>query len=154
MDKDKLRKTQIFTPQKVTNEMVDLLDQESLSSDETFFFEPTCGDGSLLVVLVDRIFNEMLKRHKDRSRALSDTLFKFYAVELDEELVPQAREKIYNWALSKLKRELTGLEKYLIAQSIRQSVEHRDFFEVMEHPIDAPAGARALSRAAKNKRER
>lgn len=38
---------------------------------------------------------------------------------------------------------------YLIAHSLQQSIENRDFFEAMKHPIDAPSGAKAISRKSK-----
>ena len=148
----KLKQAQVFTPPQITNQMIDMLDQSALSDHETFFFEPTCGDGEMLLVIVERIFNELEKKYGDKEQALADTLFKFYAIELDIELIPKARQKIYDWAVSKIERDLTSLEMYLIARTLQQSIENRDFFEVMGHPIDAPNGAKAISRKLKGKR--
>lgn len=148
----KLKQAQVFTPPWATNQMIDMLDQNLLSDHETFFFEPTCGDGAMLVVIVERIFNELEKKYQDKTKALADTLFKFYAIELDAELVPLARKRIYEWAVSKIDRELSEFEMYLIAHSLQQSIENRDFFEAMEHPIDAPNGARAISRKLKERK--
>lgn len=148
----KLKQAQVFTPPKITNQMIDMLDQSILSDHETFFFEPTCGDGEMLVVIVERIFNELEKKYEDKTKALADTLFKFYAIELDAELVPLARKRIYDWAASKIDRELSQFEMYLIAHSLQQSIENRDFFEAMEHPIDASSGAKAISRKLKGRK--
>lgn len=146
-----LKQAQVFTPEKVTNEMIDLLDQAMLSDHETFFFEPSCGDGEMLVVIVERIYKELLKKHGDKEQALADTLFKFYAIELDDTLVPKARTRIYEWAKEKIGRDMSSLEMYLIARSLQQSVECRDFFEVMKGPLYSP-GARGIAKAAdKNK---
>lgn len=147
----KLKQAQVFTPPWATNQMIDMLDQNLLSNHETFFFEPTCGDGAMLVVIVERIFVELEKKYNDKTKALADTLFKFYAIELDPELVPKARKRIYEWATSKIDRDLSELEMYLIAHSLQQSIENRDFFEAIEHPIDAPNGAKAISRKLKGK---
>jgi hypothetical protein len=147
----KLKQAQVFTPPWATNQMIDMLDQNLLSDHETFFFEPTCGDGTMLVVIVERIFVELEKKYNDKTKALADTLFKFYAIEFDAELVPHARKRIYDWAVSKIDRELSELEMYLIAHSLQQSIENRDFFEAMKHPIDAPSGAKAISRKLKGK---
>jgi len=149
---DKLKQGQIFTPRKITNQMIDMLDQSVLSNHETFFFEPSCGDGEILIILVERIFNELEKKYGDKEQALADTLFKFYAIELDITLIPKARTKIYDWAVSKVGRDLTHLEMYLIARSLQQSIENRDFFEAMDHPIDAPNGAKAIIRKLKGKK--
>jgi type I restriction-modification system DNA methylase subunit len=141
-----LKEAQIFTPSKVTNQMLDMLDQRVFEEHETFFFEPSCGDGAMLVVILDRIFNVLLIKYGDKSQALADTLFKFYAIELDESLVPKARTKIFNWAKEVMDRELSDLESYLIARSLQQSIENRNFFEVMKDPIVESNGGRALNR--------
>ena len=146
-----LKPAQVFTPPWATNEMIDMLDQNLLSDHETFFFEPSCGDGAMLVVIVERIFIELEKKYKDKEKALADTLFKFYAIELDPELIPRARKRIFDWAASKIDRDLTEFEMYLIAHSLQQSIENRDFFEAIKTPIDAPSGARAIARKLKGK---
>lgn len=147
---EKLKQAQVFTPAKVTNEMLDMLDQQVFSRHETFFFEPSCGDGEMLVVILERIYQELLNTYKDHHQALADTLFKFYAIELDHKLVPKARNRIYEWAKGKAQRELSELEMYLIARSLQQSIECRDFFEVMKGSIESP-GKRAMQRSQRNK---
>lgn len=149
----KLKRAQVFTPPWATNRMIDMLDKNLLSDHETFFFEPTCGDGAMLVVIIERIFVELEKKYNDKAKALADTLFKFYAIELDSELVPKARKRVYEWAVSKIDRDLTELEMYLIAHSLQQSIENRDFFEAIEHTIGAPNGAKAIDRKLKGKLE-
>lgn len=145
-----LKETQVFTPEWATNQMIDLIDQDLLSDHETFFFEPSCGDGSMLVVIVERIYQSlMVKYANDKDKALTDTLHKFYAIELDPELVPKARMKIWKWAVSKLGRELSLFEQYMIAHGLQQSIENRDFFRVMESPIYDSPGARAIGRKVK-----
>jgi hypothetical protein len=126
-----MKETQIFTPDWATNEMIDLLDQKLLSDHETFFFEPSCGDGSMLVVIVERIYQSFLQKYQDKQKALADTLFKFYAIEIDPELVPKARMKIFQWAAEKLGRELSEFESYLIAHQLQSSIECKDFFDVV-----------------------
>ena len=130
MKKD-LKQAQVFTPKSVTNEMLNLFDQQIFSEDNTFFFEPTCGNGEMLVVILERIYQQLLKKYKDETQALADTLFKFYAIELDESLVVEARTKIFVWIREK-KETLTDFEAYLVARLLQQNIEHKDFFEVME----------------------
>lgn len=145
----KLEQTQIFTPSWSTNQMLDMLDQTCFADHETFFFEPSCGDGAILVEIVERIFQELLKKYNDKEQALADTLFKFYAIELDARLVPLARTRIFDWAKGKVDRELSALEQYLIAHSLQQSIENRDFFEAIKHPIAEPSAAKAIRRKLK-----
>lgn len=152
MKNKNLKQTQVFTPPWATNQMIDMLDQKLLSDHETFFFEPSCGDGQMLVVMLDRIFNELMKKYGQKDEALAETLFKFYAIELDEKLIPKARRRVWDWAVSKIERKPSSLEMNLIAWSLHQSIENRDFFEAMNHPIDAPSGARAISRKLRTKK--
>lgn len=146
-----LKQTQVFTPEWATNEMLDMIDQKLFSDHETFFFEPSCGDGQMLVVMVDRIFNSLFQKYGCKEQALADTLFKFYAIELDASLVPKCRAKIFEWAKEKMDRKLSNFEMYLTARSLQQSVECRDFFDAIKHPISASNGERALSRKLKTK---
>ena len=141
-----LKQAQVFTPEWVTNDMIDLLDQSCLSDHETFFFEPTCGDGEMLVVIVERIYKALMQKFGEHERAFSETIFKFYATELDEELVPKARMRIFNWAIKNAGRELTSLEQSLIALQLAQSIECRDALKVSIPNIDSSPGMRAIKR--------
>lgn len=128
-----LKQAQVFTPSWATNEMIDMLKNSLLSDDETFFFEPSCGDGKMLVVILERCFEELLTKYNDdQCKALADTLYKFYAIELDKNLVPQARMRIYEWAISKIDREVTEFEAFMIARQLSVSIECKNFFDVME----------------------
>lgn len=138
MSNDHLKPAQVFTPSNITNEMLDLIDQSRFADHETFFFEPSCGDGEMLVVILERIFNMLNEKYQDKEQAMADTLFKFYAIELDDELVPKARMRIFEWVKVKLEREIAPFEMYMVARSLQQSIEHRDFFEVMKGSIDSP----------------
>ena len=136
MNKDKLKATQVFTPEWATNQMLDLMDQTSFGSPETYFLEPSCGDGQMLVVMVDRIFKELLKKYEGdhaREKALSETLFKFYAIEMDADLVVKARFRLREKIVSEINVEGFDVPYFLdcmIAQLLVDSIECRDFFEM------------------------
>lgn len=145
-----LEKAQVFTPEWATNQMIDLLDPSCLATHETFFFEPTCGDGQMLVVIIERIFQALLVKYEgDKDKALADTLHKFYAIELDDRLVPLARMRIWEWAINKLEREPTVFEQCTIAHGLQQSIENRNFFDVIKSPVLDNPKARAVSRKIK-----
>lgn len=143
-----LKQAQIFTPKWVADEMLDLLDQEVFCADETFFFEPTCGDGGILIPMLDRIYEVLLKKNGCQSRTIAETLHKFFAVELDEELVKQCRVKVWEWAVNKAgsSPDYKMLCECLIANQIRDAVEHNDFFVVMREAKDGE-----IARASKRK---
>lgn len=141
----KLEKCQIFTPPWVTNEMLDLLGGDDVLSDhENFFFEPTSGDGQMLIVIVERIYKALLAKYEgDIEKALSETLFKFYAAELDDTLVPKARMRVWMFAAETIGRDLSTFEQYLIAHQLQQSIECRDFFTETLPALDTSPGMRA-----------
>lgn len=150
---ENLKETQVFTPPGVTNQMLDLLDQSDFSKPETFYLEPSCGQGDMLVVIAERIFLELMKKyHNDVNKALSETLFKFYAIEIDPILVSKARMAMFEWATLKMGRELSDLENYLIAHSLQNSIECEDFFELMERNISTSNGKRAISKTLKKEK--
>lgn len=131
---DSIKATQIFTPPWVTNQMLDMLDQEHFQAEDTFFFEPSCGDGGMLVVILERIYKALLSKHHDMPKAIAETLHKFYAIELDVEMVQKCRVNVWNWVLEKLgdKPDFKLLCDFLIANQIKDAVEHNNFFVVME----------------------
>lgn len=150
-DKTNLKQGQVFTPTKVANEMLDMISEEDFSSLESFFFEPTCGNGAILVPILERCYTALLtKRYPDSpAMALSQALQKVYAIELDPKLVIEARHAVFDWVCSKLTSQPTELELSLIGCQIAQSIECRDFFDVMDNTVASSAGTRALSRKAR-----
>lgn len=149
INKENLKANQVFTPPWVTNEMLDLLykDRPTLLSDwETFIFEPSCGDGEMLIVIIERIYKALLEKYNDPERSFCETLFKFYAIELDEELVPKARMRIYEWAQKTACRELTRIEEWLIAFQLHQSIEYRDALKEGIASVHQTPAIRALKR--------
>lgn len=153
-DKEELKQAQIFTPPWVTNEMLDLIGEGNLSDHETFFLEPTCGDGQMLIVIVERIYKALLAKYEgDIEKALSETLFKFYATELDDTLIPTARMRVWMFAAETIGRELSTFEQYLIAHQLQQSIECRDFFAETIPALDTSPGMRAVLRKVLKDRE-
>lgn len=137
------KENQIFTPEWATNEMIDMLSPGDLTADETYFFEPSCGDGAMLLVIVGRIFEALNTKYAAMSdkteRALAETAVKFFAIELDAELVVKCRLKIYEWFLNKLNGEIdVGLfSQYLMARIVSERIQQKDLFEFFGkgHPM-------------------
>lgn len=132
--KNKLKETQVFTPAWATNQMLDLLSIDCFTDDSTYFFEPSCGNGEMLQVIVERLWEKLLERYKgDKEKTLADVCFKFYAIELDAELVVECRMRMFNF----LKEKLDNVNKdvfssYVLARILHEKIEHRDFFEFMK----------------------
>lgn len=106
----------------------------------------------MLVVIVDRIFNELLKKYGDKTQALADTLFKFYAIELDAELVPKARKRIYDWAVSKIERKLSELEIKSLDREIRQKKVDAKKAEALKDKLELQKQVKSLESKRNEKR--
>ena len=144
-----LAQAQVFTPPWATNQMLDLLGEEALEDPNTFFFEPTCGDGQMLVVIIERTYHALMRVYQNHNKAFTETLFKFYATELDETLVPKARMRIWEWAVQKAGRPLSEMESSLIALQLAQAIECRDALKDSIPNIDPSPSMRALKRKRK-----
>lgn len=137
-----IKKTQVFTPKKVTNQMLDMLDKDTFAKDDTYFFEPTVGKGDMLVVIIDRIFKSLLKKYSDCKdgeafeKALAETCVKFFAVEIDESLAIQCRINAYKNLISKAEKkdnfDYKKFSWYLIARVVQEKIVIDDFFQYME----------------------
>lgn len=135
----KLAETQVFTPRWAADQMLDLLDQDVFQAEESFFFEPSCGDGAILIQILDRIFESLLKKHAVREKALAETLHKFFAVELDEAMVIKCRANVWEWVNTKMAEgvDQSKLVDFLVANQIRDAIEHNNFFTVMDEAKDS-----------------
>ena len=134
--KKNLKEAQIFTPRWVTNEMLDMLDQNGFKDENTLFFEPSCGNGEMLIVIIERIYNALLEKYdNDKEKAFADCLFKFYAIELDDNLVVEARMKIYKFFIDKLNSEIVDTKKLseiIIARQLCEKIECKNFFDMFK----------------------
>lgn len=134
---NKLKETQIFTPRHITNKMLDLLEDnnsEIWKNETTYLFEPCCGDGEMLIVCLQRIYNKLLEKNiGNREKSLAECCFKFYAIELDKEMVIKARIKIYEFIEEKSKDlDLSSFISYILAYLLQEKIENKDFFEIMK----------------------
>lgn len=123
-----MSKTQIFTPPGTTNQMLDLLDSALYADEGSFFFEPSCGNGQMLEVVLDRMLASTTTKYGgDSAKAMAETITRFYAVELDPELVIACRTRIYQWCVTHC-ADTASFTRYLIARTLQNAIEHKDFF--------------------------
>ena len=125
-----LKQAQIFTPPHVANQMLDLLDQKTFK-DSTVFFEPTCGNGNILLEIIERIYSEYEGTEEE---IIAMILFKIFAIELDPELALEARCRTYAKINSLITPNIDykKLSQYLIANLCNERISHQDFFKFME----------------------
>ncbi len=101
---------EVWTPPKVVNELLDLIEPKSVWADENYiFFEPTCGHGNFVIEVVRRRLKAFLKRAKKEKTkspcfySVANTLHNLRAVEISEKNATECRERVFKTVKSFLK---------------------------------------------------
>lgn len=132
--KTSLKPTQVMTPPWATKEMIALIGTKKFGEEDTYLFEPSCGDGGMLKTCCEEIHKVLLEKYKgNKEQALADLCFKFYAIDLCSEMVVKARTKMYDFLKVLLKEcDKDVFSSYILARIIHEKIEHKDFFEFMK----------------------
>ena len=98
---------EVFTPMAAAEDMCDLLDPDIWSDEDTMLFEPTCGDGNIVVVLLRRRLLSLYAKakhagHEDpKGYAVAIALSGLVAVDILEDNVQKTRDRVLsvvgNW---------------------------------------------------------
>lgn len=129
----KYKQTQVFTPEWATKAMLSMLDRESWKDHSTYLFEPTCGDGELLIVCLKDIYAQLQELYESKERALVETMFKFFALEIDPEMTVKCRERIYNWIATESEgMDESTFSSLMVASLLQDRIRNQDFFKFMD----------------------
>jgi len=127
---------QIFTSKKTAIEMLNLLGSDAFRNKDNIFFEPSCGNGDILVEIIERVFYENIEKTKKFNFSLVESVFCFFAVELDFELCKEARRKVFNIIILKVlkltQEEKDEFIKTFLAKIISERIKCDNFFDVMD----------------------
>jgi SAM-dependent methyltransferase len=94
---------EVFTPDSIVNNMLDLVDKE-LDGDyiSKTFLEPACGDGQFLIRILYRKLEKVIKLPvEDRALALIKALTSIYGVDIQEDNIIAARERMLDIIMGK-----------------------------------------------------
>lgn len=97
---------EVFTPDKIVNDMLDLVDSNIDTSIDkyisTTFLEPSCGDGQFLIRILSRKL-EMVKTMplENRQLGLIKSLASIYAVDIQADNVVEAQMRMFKLATGK-----------------------------------------------------
>lgn len=92
---------EVFTPEKYVQEMLDLLDNKLWSDENASFFEPCCGNGNIVIAIVNRRMQAMYKRHLKRNKdaahlfAIAHTINNIWAIDIETNNVRECRTRIF-----------------------------------------------------------
>lgn len=124
---------EVFTPEQYVDKILDLLSRgrkNFWSHEETYFFEPTCGHGNIVVSIFKRRLNALLKKAeiddvKNPSfHALANALNTIWAIDIDSENILNCRTRLLVLSLAFLK-ETTGIKSdYLLIQKNQKFFAH------------------------------
>ena len=93
---------EVFTPDSIVNDMLNLVDEEfvGISDDEYIsktILEPACGDGQFLVRILFRKLDKVKNyNQEDRYYYLMKAISTIYGVDIQEDNVEQAKERMFN----------------------------------------------------------
>lgn len=129
------KKQQVWTPPHITNQMLDMLDQACFSDENICFLEPSCGDGQMLIVIIERIYAALMQKYDGeeggKEKALVNTCWKFYAIDIDPDMVVKCRMRMFKFFMEKARScDQDLLIQYLIGRQMRSKIECKDFLKM------------------------
>jgi len=122
---------EVFTPDFIIDDMLDLVKNEA-ERIESRFLEPACGDGNFLIKILERKLRVVKRVYKksqfDYERNSLIAVSSIYGVELLDDNVELARERLYNFFLDEYKKnykkkinnEFLKSVRYVLSRNILQ----------------------------------
>jgi len=114
---------EVFTPDFIVDDMLDLVKNET-ENIESRFLEPACGDGNFLIKVLERKLAVVERKYKksqfDYERNTLIVIGSIYGVELLDDNIKLARERLFNFFLQKYKK----LFKKKVNEDFLQSVKY------------------------------
>ena len=103
---------EVFTAEREVQAMLDLVKDEAERIDSRFL-EPACGDGNFLIAILKRKLNTVVRRYKGKQEDFEInvliTLGSIYAIDLLEDNIILARERLLNIAIEIYQKTLHKL---------------------------------------------
>lgn len=84
-----LSSVQVFTPRWAVDEMLDLID-DRFKQQDTCFFDPTCGQGHIIIPVLDR-----LAKYHGANYAIQNV----FGIDIDEKVLNVCRGRVHVWCL-------------------------------------------------------
>jgi hypothetical protein len=103
-----------FTPDSITNRMLDMLDPKAWAPDKTFL-DPSSGDGNMLTCFLRR----KLAQGHDPIQALST----IYGADIQLDNIQESHRRLTEMVLEKIPKEL----HYLVLPEINRILQHNVF---------------------------
>lgn len=113
---------EVFTPQHIVNDMLDLVKNETERIDSRFL-EPACGNGNFLIEILKRKLNVVASRYKksqaDYERYAVVAVSSCYGVDILEDNCIECRERLYKF----FETEYKSVYKKAIREQILEVVK-------------------------------
>ena len=114
---------EVFTPDNIVNDMLDLVKDDSYKLDSTFL-EPACGNGNFLIPILERKLQTASKLSlEDFDRNVFIALSSIYAIDIQKDNIEEAKERILD----------TINETY---EKVTNSKPSPNMLKVLQHILD------------------
>lgn len=155
---------EVFTPPAIANQMIDLLDKEELR--ECKFFEPTCGNGNILIEATKRRLNLIFERnlseigtakYKIAELTIAEVCLNTFAADIMLDNVQEARERMKGliavWYSEKayMDRNAPMMPHILNGcfQLIDKNIQHADCLAGLSNTFEEAKEAASKTKASK-----
>jgi hypothetical protein len=109
---------QIFTPEVIVNQMLDIIGQGNVTNLNHKILEPSSGDGAFTVRILDRRIKQILNEKLPFEANILKALSTIYSIEMDEILLLAQRDNIRQLILY-----YSYLEKHSLSQPFLEYLE-------------------------------
>ena len=117
---------EVFTPDFIVEDMLNLVKQETERIDSRFL-EPACGHGNFLIKILERKLDVVEKKYKknqfDYERNALIAVSSIYGIELLDDNVQEARERLYYLFLKKYEKLYKNKINQLLLDNIKFILE-------------------------------
>lgn len=140
---------EIYTPPEVANKMLDMLNQDEFGDELVVYFEPSCGNGNIVIEILKRRLEAYSKKYS-RSQSVALAINNLWAIDIDEENIIETRHRVFELFEEFCKDEVLFKDggadtiwAMLLATTIQDHIFVADFFSSMEaDPIKAEEASR------------
>jgi hypothetical protein len=135
---------EVFTPLHIVEQMLALIPDTAWSDPEYIFFEPTCGNGNILVKMYDKRI--------DSGISVEDTLNTMIGLDISDVNVRDSRYRLYDRACTRLIKQgiVPGSEEWIRSSKRLVAITENNIFRVDDSLAYMKAGQLKLHRLVYN----
>src|SRR5690554_6151036 len=123
--KDRVRNYgEVFTSENFISQMLGKLNEEQFSDESSIFFEPTCGHGNIVELILKKrlesLYNKAISRKLSNPHlyAIANAINTLWAIDLDSRNIELCRARVVSCCVNFLKQKIKNFEiDYFISRN-------------------------------------